>query len=812
MDNNKSDNNFEYSEYQKDIFNWVQNDTGNAIIQAYAGSSKTTVLVECANLIKTGNNLFVAFNKKIQLELQEKLPDSMKAMTLHALGYSLIMSQITVGNKVDIDNKKVMNILKSMNLDIDRKEFFTLINIVKNIKNQFIDYNDKKQLDDLFIEMRIEEIVREDWYSIIKSIMTKSNNQIFKIDFEDMIYFPLIKNVKKSPKNWIFVDECQDLNNAQMSLLDLFIGNSTRLLIVGDKFQCQPKGTKVTMGYVNGSKIKTKNIEDIKIGDKLLTYSLSTHCTYRTYSEQKYMNKYCRKVKNISKRIYDDDLIVIESNNKITKYTKEHKCIARLSKDFNDKKYTLYLMKRNTNFRIGICPAMMKGDNLGIGARMRMNQEKADAVWILDIFDNRKEALQKEMYYSIKYNIPMILFNQRHQENSYTQEFIDNIWKEFYSMSEMQNNANNILKHFKRDINYPLFTNMDIHTHFSRNHCFTLTACNLISQYMEVNHFDGKNKFEKNKGSKIYKYRAKYHKINKLWYEKYEDFVYSLEVETDKNYIADGILTHNCIYAFRGSIPTIMDDSKKKYNMKEFTLPITYRCPKSHISIVKSHVPNIEAFEHNEFGIVDEIEYEKLPFSIEDDAVFIARTNKYVAETVMLLLKNKKKATALGKDIGTNLIKYIKSYRCYNLRDFIGELHQNNYDNYDNIQKYEKLLKTEQDFTKTGSYRKRINMLQYDNDVIETIIVLSEECTTINELNKLIEEIFSDNIKGIICSTIHKIKGLEFDNVYVLQNKLPMKFDFMSEIELEQEQNCWYVAHTRSKHKLVLVHKNEKKK
>ena len=84
-------------------------------------------------------------------------------------------------------------------------------------------------------------------------------------------------------------------------------------------------------------------------------------------------------------------------------------------------------MRRGTNYRIGICPAMMKSDILGIGARMRMNQEKADAVWILDVFDTRKEALQQEMYYSYKYNIPMILFNQRHNENSYSQEFIDNI-------------------------------------------------------------------------------------------------------------------------------------------------------------------------------------------------------------------------------------------------------------------------------------------------------------------------------------------------------------------------------------------------
>ena len=99
---------FKLSEYQNSILDFVENGKGNACIQAYAGAAKSSTLVECANLIGNGNNLFVAFNKRIQLELSEKLSHTtMKASTLHGLGYSIIMSQIARGNKIDLQKLQI---------------------------------------------------------------------------------------------------------------------------------------------------------------------------------------------------------------------------------------------------------------------------------------------------------------------------------------------------------------------------------------------------------------------------------------------------------------------------------------------------------------------------------------------------------------------------------------------------------------------------------------------------------------------------------------------------------------------------------
>jgi len=57
---------FEPSPYQKAIFDFVATGTGSAVIEAVAGSGKTTTIVESLNLIpKTKQVLFLAFNKAI---------------------------------------------------------------------------------------------------------------------------------------------------------------------------------------------------------------------------------------------------------------------------------------------------------------------------------------------------------------------------------------------------------------------------------------------------------------------------------------------------------------------------------------------------------------------------------------------------------------------------------------------------------------------------------------------------------------------------------------------------------------------------
>ena len=57
---------FKPSKYQSDIFHFVEHEKGSAIIDATAGSGKSTTIIKSLSLIPTHKKvIFLAFNKKI---------------------------------------------------------------------------------------------------------------------------------------------------------------------------------------------------------------------------------------------------------------------------------------------------------------------------------------------------------------------------------------------------------------------------------------------------------------------------------------------------------------------------------------------------------------------------------------------------------------------------------------------------------------------------------------------------------------------------------------------------------------------------
>ena len=86
---------FELSEYQKRILDFIKYENGNLLVDAKAGSGKTSTLVLIADEIIKQNKkcLFLAFNKSIVEELKTKIiSDSCQIKTLHSLGLSFLRS------------------------------------------------------------------------------------------------------------------------------------------------------------------------------------------------------------------------------------------------------------------------------------------------------------------------------------------------------------------------------------------------------------------------------------------------------------------------------------------------------------------------------------------------------------------------------------------------------------------------------------------------------------------------------------------------------------------------------------------------
>jgi hypothetical protein len=95
-------------------------------------------------------------------------------------------------------------------------------------------------------------------------------------------------------------------------------------------------------------------------------------------------------------------------------------------------------------------------------------------------------------------------------------------------------------------------------------------------------------------------------------------------------------------------------------------------------------------------------------------------------------------------------------------------------------------------------------------DMIRALEILSDGINTSDELIERINNIFSDRKKGgISLSTIHKAKGLEADNVYIVCKHLMPSSRAKKDWEIRQEYNLMYVAYTRAKNILGFVDESD---
>lgn len=240
----------EWSHYQTDIFNFVKNGQGNAVIEASAGSGKTSSLLKCLDFIDEDKRiLLTAFNKDIVNVLAKKTKKlkNVTAMTMHGLGLQMLHSNFGK-SKLELDEYKYKSFITS-----NLKEL-TSINTYELSKNDFYKYltNIEKYIDfgryylaqtikDLdFIGERYDIDTIADEKSVAIQAMDWGKRNLKTIDYTDMVWLPnmLMCNPYGLKFDWIMTDEAQDLNRAQRELMLKCRKINTRMLIFGDKKQC----------------------------------------------------------------------------------------------------------------------------------------------------------------------------------------------------------------------------------------------------------------------------------------------------------------------------------------------------------------------------------------------------------------------------------------------------------------------------------------------------------------------------------------------------------------------------------------------
>jgi len=233
---------FSPSKFQQAIFNFVQNALGNAVINAVAGSGKTTTIVKALELIPTNKSVaFLAFNKAIVTELRERVPSHVNVQTMHSLGWSAIIKSMTV--KPVLNNKKVFNILKTLSatwavedgvLELEADYIARVKKIVDLAKNNLCSQLDQLEI---LVERHDIEITNGECGRALVALKASYNDRT-SFDFCDMLFIAAADPKIKMPTfDFIFVDECQDLNKAQQALLKKIMHADSRFIAVGDPQQ-----------------------------------------------------------------------------------------------------------------------------------------------------------------------------------------------------------------------------------------------------------------------------------------------------------------------------------------------------------------------------------------------------------------------------------------------------------------------------------------------------------------------------------------------------------------------------------------------
>ena len=222
------------TEEQDEIWNEIVNTNNDVIVNAGAGTGKTFTIVEGANRANANRMGFLAFNKSIATELAERLPEHVEAKTFHALGMKAVRDSV---GRIKVNNWKVKNIIDGiLGRDYQAQPLVKLISLVKG---SMIDCTDEKQIYQLIDKYNIEfSNSREEvmGVSIVCQILDECKKQTNEIDFDDMIWLPLVNKYPLPQFDILFVDEAQDFNEMQRRLV-LACSQAGRCIIVGDKNQ-----------------------------------------------------------------------------------------------------------------------------------------------------------------------------------------------------------------------------------------------------------------------------------------------------------------------------------------------------------------------------------------------------------------------------------------------------------------------------------------------------------------------------------------------------------------------------------------------
>jgi len=839
---------FKPTEEQERIFLFIKKRPENILIKARAGTGKTTTAIECAKLLPKDKSItFLAFNKHIQEELKTKLPEHVRCYTTYGLGTAAIKRKY--GDKITFDEFKADKIIlkKSKNWDLHDefksqekidyylnsiKKLTNLCRLTLTVKPEYIPYiADRYEINNLGKPQDIKRVLK-----VLDEMST--NRETF--DFTDMVYLPAIDNsIWMFPQDYVFIDEClphktyistskgkkqigalYNLIKKNIELPEVITYNESQKLFENKKInRIWCTGEKEVFNVILNGKRKLKSTTNHKFlttqGWKQLDELKINDIVLSNYNKQPYHQILNNTQKNIvigsklgdgnisriSNNIFRLRIIHGESQEEYIKWKsnffegnlkviKNNGYSNKIAHTFTTKGFYLNLTDDEIIENISIqslAISWMDDGNMGkncLASRLYSTAKsyvlseqllkKIEEKWqITSKIETGKSSTTKKDYYWLSFNkentqkISKLLCSYIHPSMNYKlciedrNKFDEAVWK-----NERNNNGCMVVtkeySYYGKEKTY----DMEVED----NHNFIVTSSGMSKRNAEnygiiTHNCQDVNRCQIRMIEKVLKHDRKTGKILGRLFA-FGDFFQG-------------------IYGFNAADEKSYEWFEKFPNTKVLPLTVSFRCAKNVIVEANRLVPDIKALNDAPDGIVREGD---VLTEAESGDFILCRTTMPLVKLFFQFLIQNKKAIIKGSDIGVHLIELIGKIN--NLKELI-EFWE------DELIAFSSTLKS----SGVLNPKEHSGYVALE-DKVSTLVFLAKLSNSVEDLKMKITTIFTDEIQGIVLSTVHKVKGLEANRVFIVRpDLLPMTT--VRGWQQIQETNLEYVAITRAKTELI---------
>lgn len=633
-----------FNEQQKEVI--LHGETPLMVVSSAGGGKSTTIVARAVKKVKEGkkNICVITFTRNTADDLTKKFNKAgvssyVSVGTFHSICGNILRKEgINISKRVK--DYEIENLFKKIIQDdkkIDMKDIMSFISYQKN--------NMRSYKDD-FVEK--ESGYGEDQLRDCFRVYEEYKDKIGAYDFDDYLILGhkiLLENPHKYEFDWVFVDETQDSNKLQMEIVDLLCP-SGRITVVGDYRQCLVEGTKIKTsngeknieeisnddeiivgcgrGLTNKSKIKELMIRDYD-GDIINIKTKSGKEIRCTPNHMIFMSSFINKPYYVYLMYKEGYGFRIGQSSMNESGKKKHNgFMNRLNREVGDKVWCIKTCetKNEVNyyellyaFKYGIPLYMFNVEGCKEASLSReqvvnlfndTNSYEKGMKLLKDMnmfFDYPHYTLQgnsKKM--TVKSNLTM--FGSSRYVKGHGVEYVG--YNHEFNICTINESFVNNLKQSGLDVrisdrkNSKEFKYWEIrrttHDH-DKLYKIGEQCCDLIENsefrvYAKISkECDKKELFPASNVREgmtlaIYENGELINdEVVEVLVEKYKGRVYDINVESYRNYIANDICVHNCMYSFRGSKPELfMDFYKSHPNTNVVNMNINYR---SHKEIVE---------------------------------------------------------------------------------------------------------------------------------------------------------------------------------------------------------------------------------